>query len=117
MYDHTRAIECGRKLQVTLHNSGQKEEEGIVLLKLAKLSYQRNKYKKATQIYEKALSIMIDTRNKRGVGICYGNLGTVFLSKGQYTKAEEYLQKALEIRKKIGDKKGEAQDYRNLGTV
>ena len=25
-HDHTRAIECGKKLHVTLHNSGQKEE-------------------------------------------------------------------------------------------
>ena len=35
VYDHTRAIECGKKLLVTLHNSGQKEVEGMTLLKLA----------------------------------------------------------------------------------
>ena len=28
VYDHTRAIECGKKLLVTLHNTGQKEVEG-----------------------------------------------------------------------------------------
>ncbi|CAH3190076.1 unnamed protein product [Porites evermanni] len=117
MYDHTRAIECGKKLQVTLHNSGQKEKEGIILLKLANIYYQRSKYEEAKQFYEKALSIMIETGNNRGVGICYGNLGTVFQSVGQYTKAEEYIWKALVIRKKIGDKQGEASDYGNLGTV
>ena len=117
MYDHTRAIECGKKLHVTLHNSGQKEKEGMILLKLADIYYQRGKYEEAKQCCEKALGILIETGNNHGVGICYGNLGTLFESVGQYTKAEEYLQKALVIRKENGDKKGEASTYENLGTV
>ena len=117
MYDHSRAIECGKKLHVTLHNSGQKEKEGVILLKLAHIYYQTSKYEEAKEFYEKALSIMIETGSTRGVGICYGNLGTVFQSVGQYTKAEEFLQKALVIKQEIGDKEGEATDYGNLGTV
>ena len=117
MHDHTRAIESGKKLHVTLHNSGQKEEEGMILLKLADIYYQRSKYEEAKQCCEKALSILIETRNNHGVGICYGNLGAVFRSVGQYTKAVEYLQKALMICKKIGDKQEEASTYGNLGVV
>ena len=117
MCDHTRAIECGKKLHVELHNSGKKDEEGIILIQLAKLYYQRSKYEEAKQFYKKALSIMIETGNNLGVGICYENLGTVFQSVGQYTKAEEYLQKALVITKEIGDKEGEASAYGNLGRV
>ena len=117
MYDHRSAIECGKKLHVTPHNSGLKDERGKILLKIASIYYQGRKYEEAKQFYEKALSIMIETGNNRGVGICYGNLGTVFFSVGQYTKAEEYLQKALVIKKEIGDKKGEASAYGNLGTV
>ena len=117
VYDHTRAIECGKKLLVTLHNSGQKEVEGMTLLKLANIYYQTSKYEEAKQFYEKALSIAIDTGSDPGVGICYGNLGTVFKSLGQYSKAEEYLQRALVIHKEIGDKEGEASNYGNLGTV
>ena len=30
MYDQTSAIECGKKLHVALHNSGQNEEEGLI---------------------------------------------------------------------------------------
>ena len=116
MHDHTRAIECGKKLHVTLHNSGQKEEEGIILLKLARIYYKRSEYEETKQVYEKALSIMIETGNNRGIGICYGNLGAVFRSVGQYTKAEEYFQKALVISKKNGDKQ-EASTYGNLGFV
>ena len=117
MYDHRRAIECGKKLHVTLHNCGQKEKEGMILLKLAHIYYQTSKYEEAKEFYEKALSIAIDTGSDPGVGICYGNLGTVFKSLGQYSKAEEYLQKALVIHKEIGDKEGEASNYGNLGTV
>ncbi|CAH3172512.1 unnamed protein product, partial [Porites evermanni] len=117
VYDHTRAIECGKKLQVTLKNSGLKEGEGKTLIKLANIYYQRSKYEEAKQFYQKALSIMIETGNNCEVGTCYANLGAVFLSVGQYTKAEEYLQKALVIRKEIDDKEGEASAYGNLGTV
>ncbi|CAH3190594.1 unnamed protein product, partial [Porites evermanni] len=117
VYDHTRAIECGKRLLVTLHNSGQKEVQGMTLLKLANIYYQTSKYEEAKQFYKRALSIMIEAGNNDGVGTCYENLGTVFFSVGQYTKAEEYLQKALVIRKEIGDKKGEASAYGNLGTV
>ena len=90
---------------MTLHNgtSGQKEVEGMTLLKLAKIYYQTSKYEEAKQFYKRAISIMIEAGTNRGVGTCYGNLGTVFLSVGQYTKAEEYLHKALVIRKEIGD--------------
>ena len=116
MCDHTRAIECGKKLHVTLQNSGQNEEEGIILLKLANIYYQTSKYEEAKQFYKKALSIMIETGNYLGVGICYENLGTVFQSLGQYTKAEEFLQKTLVIKKEIDDKKEEASDYEILGT-
>ena len=117
VYDHTRALQCGKKLLVTLHISGQKEVEGITLLKLANIYYQTSKYEQAKQFYEKALSIMIQISELEHVGTCYGNLGIVFLSVGQYTKAEEHLQKALVIRKEIGDKEGEASDYGNLGSV
>ena len=117
MYDHTSATECGKKLYVALHNSGRKEEEGKILTQLAKLYYQRSKYEEAKKFYEKALSIMMETGNNRGVGVCYGNLGTVFRSLSQYTKAEEYLKKALVINQEIGDKEGEASAYGNLGTV
>ena len=117
MYDHTRAIECGKKLQVTLHNSGQKEKEGMILLKLADIYYQRGKYEEAKQCCEKALSILIETENNHGVGICYGKLGNVFQTVGQYNKSEQYFQKALVISKEIGDKRGEASGYGNLGTL
>ena len=117
MYDHTNAIEYGKNIHVALHNSGRKKEEGIILLKLARICYQRRKYEEAKKFYEKALSILHQTGHYRGVGICYRNLGAVFQSVGQYTKAEEYLQKALTIKKQTRDKSGEATCYGNLGTV
>ena len=70
MYDHTSAIDCGKKLLVPLHNSGQKGKKGIILLKLANIYYQRSKYEEAKQFSMKALSIMIETGDHRGVGIC-----------------------------------------------
>ena len=109
MFDHTRAIECGKKLLETIHNSCQKEQRGMVLLKLANIYYQQSKCEETKQFCEEALSIMIETGNNREIGVCYGNLGTVFISVSQYTKAKEYLQKSLVISKEIGDKKQKQQ--------
>ena len=53
---------------------------------------------------------------KKGEGIWYGNLATVFKSLGEYVKAREYYEKALAISVEIGDKKGEGTMY-GLGTV
>ena len=117
IYDHTSAIECAKKLHLTLQKSGQKQEEGKILLRLANINYQRSRHEEAKHFYEKALSIMLETGNNHGVGTCYGNLGGVFQAVGEYGKAEEYLQKAVTIRKEIGDKEGEASDYGNLGNV
>ena len=79
IYDQSSAIECEKKRHLTLHSSGQLEEKGIILLKLAEIYYEISKYDEAKEIYEKALSIMIETGNNYGVGICYGNLGTAFI--------------------------------------
>ena len=35
---------------------------------------------------------MMETGEKQGEAVCYGNLGIVFQALGEYGKAEEYLE-------------------------
>ena len=116
--DHTRAINCGRKLLSFLRGFGLRAEEGRTTFQLAELYQLQSKYKEAKGLYQKALSIMIETGNRKGdLAACYANLGRVFQSLGEYGKAEEYQRKALAIRKEIGDREAQAACYGNLGTV
>ncbi|CAH3161415.1 unnamed protein product, partial [Porites evermanni] len=112
VYDHTRAIECGKTLL-----TGNNRRVGTCYGNLGTVFLSVGQYTKAEEYLQKALVIRKEIGDKEGEAADYGNLGTVFQSVGQYTKAEEYLQKALVIRKEIGDKEGEATDYGNLGTV
>ena len=114
--DHKKTIESDR-----MHRHGEKTYvkyvEAIQMFEQGKLSQNHGEHQKAKDIYMKALSNMIDIRDKNGEAACYGNLGIVFTSNAEYVKAEEYLQKALQIQREIGDKNGEAASYGSLGIV
>ena len=84
---------------------------------MAELYYLQSKYKESKMLYNEALSIMKEIRNRQGQSACYGNLGTVYENLGEYGKAKTYQENALVIRKEIGDQQGKALCYGNLGTV
>ena len=115
--DHTRGIECGRKLLDFLRGLGLRAKEGEVTSQMGKLYEFQSKYKEAKRLHKKALTIMIEIGDKKGEARCYGNLGIVSQCVDEYEKAEEYQRKALAITKEIGNKKEEAACYLNLGTV
>ena len=96
---------------------GARAKELKATFALAVFYHQQSKYKEAKELYEKALSITIETGDRQREATCYGNLGATYHSLGEYSKAEEYQNKALVIFKEIGDRKGEAACYRNLGIV
>ena len=58
-------------------------------------------YDKAKENLEKALAMTIDIGDKKGVGRCYGNLGTVFKSLGEYDEAKNTLRKHLSSKEKL----------------
>ena len=115
--DHTSAIECCSKLLVLFRNCGAKTREVVLSLKLSLLYQRQSKYEKAKELCMNALSITIETGDKRGRGLCCAELGNVFVFVGDYAKAKKYFEKSLLIQKEIGDKDGEAKVYGNLGYV
>ena len=84
---------------------------------LEKCFFFLKEYAKAKEYYEKALAISMEIGDRRGEGICRGNLGNLLYSLGEYVKAKEYYEKALAISMEIGDRVNEATRYGNLGTV
>ena len=103
IYDYTSAIECGEKLLDVVHGFGDhfRDGEGSLAMKLASLYERQLKYKKAKDLFEKALDTKKETGNRDDEATCYGYLGVLFHHLGQYNKFIEHVERALTIRKEI----------------
>ena len=116
--DDANAIEWGKKLLITLQEFDERgNEKAMNIFQLAQLYKRQRNYRKASELFMKALHHMTETGNRTGEAACCRKLASVFLSIGEFVKAKEYLQRALYISNENGDKCGEAACYRNLGTV
>ena len=95
----------------------EEDGKGAIMLMLARLWFEQNKYKEAQALYEEALCICRENGDKAGQGQACGSLGVVCKLLGDYVKAEEYSHQALAISKEIEDKKEEAINCSNLGAL
>lgn len=53
----------------------------------------------------KAIELLEETGDKRGVSMCIGNIGSLYQTKGEYDSATHYFEKALVIAKSINNKR------------
>lgn len=66
---------------------------------------------------KKALGIMQELGNKRGVSTCYLNMGQIHAEQGNYPQAIEYMLKGIKLKEELKEKKGMRIGYNNLGNV
>jgi tetratricopeptide (TPR) repeat protein len=92
-------------------------EKGKAFINIGIMHYYKGDYNKAQEFYLRALPILEEINDKRGMGSVYNNIGLVYDDKGEYTKALEFFLKALRIREELGDKKGIASSYGNIGGI
>jgi len=90
--DHTNGIECIRKLLTLLCECGDRVTEARTTMHLAILYERQSNYKKAKEIYEKALMIWTEIGERQEQGSCYEHMGTLCMSLGDYVLAKEHLQ-------------------------
>ncbi len=87
-----------------------------------------DKYASAIEYYKKSLKIFEESYDKKGMSMCYMNIGIVYeeqgysassekLAEDKYISAIEYYQKALKIKEKLGDKKGIAMVLGNIANL
>ncbi len=67
--------------------------------------------------YEDALSIRLQTGDKKSIADSYNNLGVVMEKQGNYPEALKYYLKSLEIREQIQDDYGVAMSYHNVAMI
>ena len=89
----------------------------LITLRLGNTSYYKGDLKKALENYKEALVLFETTDNRKGIGMCYNNMGNIYRNWGEYGLAKDYFKKALDIAKKINDKHGLAVRNNNLGIL
>lgn len=80
-------IECGHKVLAFLCESGEKAYEGELTFYLAQLNKKQSRYEEATELYEKAASVMI------------------IMDIGETTRLKNFTRKHLQSEKKLETKK------------
>ena len=115
--DHKSEIEYGTEFMLMFEKFGLKNEEGEEAMELASLYRAQGNTRKAIELSEKALGIMIKIGSKEKEAECYRDLGAHFLHLGEYAKAEGYLQKGVMICNEIDNRKLQASCFRNLAVV
>ena len=80
-------------------------------------AYWSNNPDKAMDYANQCLALSEKTGYKKGIGMAYNSMGSIWEFKGDYLRALEMHKKALSIREEIKDKIGIADSYGNIGNV
>ncbi|HWY11401.1 MAG TPA: tetratricopeptide repeat protein [Bacteroidia bacterium] len=111
------AIICAEKQLMFARQSKQKKYEAGALKTISiALTYKGN-YPKALDYSLKSLKLYEEIADKKGIGNCYINIGSIYDDQSNSIKALEFYLKSLKIREEIRDKKGIAACYTNIGVV
>ncbi|MCA0457714.1 MAG: tetratricopeptide repeat protein [Chloroflexi bacterium] len=92
-------------------------QKADALVRLAELLRIQNNFPAATEQYETALDLYIETNNGLGEAKVLHGLGNVFQFQSRYEEATGYFFEALEMHKKIDDDLGKAIILYDLGEV
>jgi serine phosphatase RsbU (regulator of sigma subunit) len=84
---------------------------------LGVLSYLKQDYKTARELYKKALPIFSSLKYDRGIASCYSNLANIFTNEAAFDSAIFYQRESLALRIKVGDPKPIGDSYNNLGNI
>ncbi|MBI5219544.1 MAG: tetratricopeptide repeat protein [Bacteroidia bacterium] len=72
---------------------------------------------KALQYALKGVALAKKYNFKKGIALCYSNIGVMCYEKTNNKQAIEYFSKAIKISEEINDKKGLVSYYLNLGSI
>lgn len=110
LLDYTSALSYGKELGI-YRKCGETAKEGDVTLLLADISEKQFEYVESRELYKRAMTIMIETGDRKGEAYAYEKFGIISSFLGEYDKAKMYINKGLTIRIEMGGRKGEAADY------
>ena len=111
------AIDYSKKRLKLAEATGNKEQQGQALIKLANTYHSKADYTNALDHYIKAQDVYSSMNKKRGIaGATYG-MGTVYVRLKNLESAASSVEKALDLFTEIKDTNGISMCYSLLGSV
>jgi class 3 adenylate cyclase/tetratricopeptide (TPR) repeat protein len=123
MEEAVKEGEKGLTIADDLHKLGKLDEREINLLRvrgfnnLGTVFYNKGKYDRTIELYQKCLDISEQAGDKRGRGVAIRNLGLVYYEKGESDKAIEFFKKGLNIFREIGTRRLIGVANSDMGSV
>ena len=88
---------------------------GWALRSLGNLVYVNGDARRATELFEEALSIFRSVKDDEGISMALAALGIVRTALGEIAAARVAAEEGLEVARRIGDRRGEAYALRGIG--
>lgn len=88
---------------------------GWALRSLGNLVYVNGDARRATELYEEALTIFRAAGDDEGINMALAALGIVRTALGEVAAARAAAEEGLEVARRIGDRRGEAYALRGIG--
>jgi RNA polymerase sigma factor (sigma-70 family) len=80
-------------------------------------AYEISKWDEALHLFQEALEIAVDLKNRDLQASIHNYLGNIFFSRGQTSKASDYFQEALDLAKRVKSTVNETRALTNIGSV
>jgi len=106
-----------QRSQVLAQTANGQKAEAEKLFHQGNEQYKTSHFTAASQLWEKALIIYREIKDRLGEGNALAGLGLVYDGLGYYKKAIYYYQQSLTIAREIKDRSGEGQSLGNLGNA
>ena len=88
-----------------------------ILSDIGWIHFRRGDIDTASELLNKALSLVIETEQLDVIASIYNRLGGVAYQRGDLVQASEFTRQSLEMRSRIGDNAAMARSYNNLGLL
>ncbi len=100
-----------------LEASRDRKNALMALMDLGSIHYLLSEYARSIGLFEQALSIAREIKDRRAEGAALGNLGADYVALGDPQRAVEFYEQALLISREIMDRRAEGAALGNLGTA
>ena len=81
------------------------------------IHFRRGNFEKASELFQRALELVVDTDSYSVIASIYNRLGGVAYMQGNWDEAAKYLRNSIAIREAIGDDAGLVSSTNNLGNL
>lgn len=98
-------------------NQGEVGESASILMNIGSIFYKKGAFDSAYVYCQKAISILKEFKNMKGLAEGYNNLGILYMHQKNFDMAITYLDSSVAINEKLQLRHSLAENYKTLGKI